>query len=111
MNSVRLYELLISAYDPTKNRVVFSGVRVTGASADRLYRRISATEHELHLQVTSPFLQQIQVGSHGLLEMEINAGGAAGVLVSVGNVTVSDIYVEELGSEVPVIVVVLKNIK
>ena len=98
------------AYDPAKTSVVFDGHRVMGSAADKKYVRVSEDHHELHLQVTSDFLQKIGVGNTGVLSISAHAGGERKVSVSCGILRVDNIYIKELGREVPEVVVVLKKV-
>lgn len=110
MNSLLIRTLILSAYDPIKSGVFLNGDKVVGASADRVYRRVSAIQHELHLQATSASLQRLHVGYVGDLHLQVHAGADRNVDIYIGKVKVETLYIDELGSEVPVVVVVLKNI-
>lgn len=111
MNSSFLKNLILSAYDPIKTGVFFNGEKIIGSSSDRVYRRLSDTHHELHLQATSQSLQHLEVGSTGSLHLKVHSGSDRIVDINVGNMKVDSLYVEELGCEVPVVVVVLKKQK
>lgn len=97
------------AYDPVKTTVSFDGHKVMGSAAGRKYIRISEEHHELHLQVTSEFLQKIGKGNSGVLTIVAHAGGDRRVSVNCGVLRVEDIYIKELTGEVPEVVVVLKK--
>lgn len=98
------------AYDPLKTTVVFDGHKVSGSAARRKYVRVSDTCHELHLQVTSGLLQNIGVGTSGVLTIVAHAGGDRYVTVNNGILRVDQIYIKELTTEVPEVVVVLKSV-
>lgn len=97
------------AYDPVKTSVCFDGHKVTGAAAGKKYIRVSEDHHELHLQVTSEFLQKIGIGNSGVLTIVAHAGGDRKVSVNCGVLRVENIYIKELTAEVPEVVVVLKK--
>lgn len=111
MNPSIFRTLILAAYDPIRSGVFLNGDRVVGAAADRVYRRVSSTEHELHLQATSASLQRLHVGYVGELTLQLHAGADRNIDIYIGKVEVKSLYVEELGSEVPVVVVVLKTQK
>lgn len=96
-------------YDPVKTSVCFDGHKVTGASADKKYVRVSEDHHELHLQVTSEFLQKISIGNSGVLTIVAHAGGDRKFSVNCGVLRVENIYIKELTAEVPEVVIVLKK--
>lgn len=109
MNRSSLHSLILSVYDPSRSGVFFNGDRIVSAAPNIVYRRVSSQLHELHIQATSSSLQSLRVGDVGDLHLRVHAGSDRTVEIPVGKVKVESLYVETLGSEVPVVVVVLKN--
>lgn len=97
------------AYDPLKTTICFDGHKVTGSASGKKYVRVNAGQHELHLQVTSEFLQKISKGHKGSMTIVAHAGGDRSVSVNCGVLCVEDIYIKELTTGVPEVVVVLKK--